>query len=83
LHRIQEVSYLLRAAKKCTKLAVRGANNLLWVKVGDEYQFAIQTWYVLYGSKVMQCGTTNAPMDSQIYINDTIRETQDDCASVY
>jgi hypothetical protein len=62
---------------------VRGAYNLVRVKEGDEHKLAFRTRYGLFEPLVMQFGTTNAPMDIQGYINNTIREALDRFASAY
>jgi hypothetical protein len=74
---------LLGKARIYTKLDVQGAYNLLRVKEGDEHKLAFQTRYGLYEPTVMQFGTTNAPVDFQGYINNSIREALDDFASAY
>jgi len=56
---------------------------LLLVREGDEYKLAFQTRYGLFEPMVMQFRTTNASVDFQGYINNTIREALDDFASAY
>jgi hypothetical protein len=80
---IKETLNLLGKAQMYTKLDVRGAYNLFRVKNGDEHKLAFRTRYGLYEPTVMQFGTTNAPADSQGYINNAIREALDDFASAY
>ena len=73
----------LAKARIYTKPDVRGAYNLLRVKEGDEHKLAFRTRYRLYEPTVMQFGTTNAAVDFQGYINNTIREALDDFVSAY
>jgi len=80
---IQETLDLLAGARIYTKLCVRGAYNMVWVKEGDEHKLAFHTRYRLFEPFVIQFGTTNAPADFQGYINNTIREALDRFASAY
>jgi len=80
---IWETFNLHWGAKIYTKHDVRGAYNVLRVKVEDEHMFDFRTGYGLFEPMVMQFGTMNAPADFQGYINNTIREALDDFASAY
>jgi hypothetical protein len=53
------------------------------VREGDEQKLAFPTRYGLFEQLVMQFGTTNAAVDFQGYINDTIREALDHFASAF
>jgi hypothetical protein len=53
------------------------------VKEGDEHGLSFQTRYGLFEPTVMQFGTTIAPADFQVYINNTIQEALDNFLSAY
>jgi hypothetical protein len=69
---IQETLDLLAGAQIYTKLDVRGAYNLVWVKEGDEHKLAFGTRYGMFEPLAMQFVTTNAPADFEGYMNDSI-----------
>jgi hypothetical protein len=75
LRLIQETFKLLAGARVYTKLDVRGAYHLVWVKDGDEHKLAFRTRYGLSEHMVMHFGTSNAPADFKGYFNNTIRES--------
>jgi hypothetical protein len=66
-----------------TTLDGRGAYSLLNVKEGDEHGLFFRTRYGLFEPTVMQFGTTIAPADFQVYINNTIQEALDNFLSAY
>ena len=52
-----------------TKLNIRSAYNLIWIKEGDEWKMAFQTRYGHFEYKVMPFGLANAPATFQDHIN--------------
>ena len=74
LPNISKLQDQLSGAQWFTKLDLRGAYNLIWIKPGEEWKIAFQTRYGLYKSMVMPFGLTNAPATCQEVINNALRE---------
>jgi len=60
----------LGKAFRYTKIDLRGAYNLLRMRVGDEWKTAFRTRYGLFEYTVMPFGLTNAPAVFQHMMND-------------
>ncbi|KAK3571328.1 hypothetical protein QTP86_007563 [Hemibagrus guttatus] len=64
----------LRAARIFTKLDLRSAYNLVWIKKGDEWKTAFHTTHGHYEYRVMPFGLTNAPAVFQALINGVFQD---------
>ena len=73
----------LRGARIFTKLDLRNAYHLTWIKEGDEYKTAFRTRYDLFEYPVMPFALTNTPATFQSYIDDCLRPYIDDFAVCY
>jgi hypothetical protein len=80
---IKETLTLAGMAGIYTKVDMRGAYNLVWIKEWDEHKLDFRTRYGLYTPTVRQFGTTHAPADFQGYLTNAIREALDDFATAY
>ena len=65
----------LNGAKFFTKLDLRGAYNLVQIRLGDEWKTAFRTRYFEY--TVMPFGLSNAPVVFQHMVNDIFRDFLD------
>ena len=73
----------LSGAKYFTKLDLRGAYNLVRIRLGDEWKTAFCTRYGHFEYTVMPFGLTNAPAVFQHMENDIFREFLDVFTIVY
>lgn len=64
----------LRGARIYTKLDLRSAYNLVWIREGDEWKTAFHTTHGHYEYQVMPYGLTNAPVVFQSLINEVFRD---------
>ena len=80
---IDETLDCIQDAKIYTKLDLRGAYNLVRIKVGKEWKTAFRTRYGLFEYMVMPFGLTNAPATFQSMINDVLRPFLDVFVVVY
>jgi hypothetical protein len=80
---ISEMRDRVREARIFTKLDLRGAYSLIWIKEGDEYNTAFRTRYGHCEYRVMPFGLTNAPVTFQSYIDDFLWPYIDDLAVCY
>jgi len=60
----------MRGALIFTKLDLRNAYHLIWIKEGEEYKNAFRTRYCQLEYRVMPFGSTNAPATFEAYIDD-------------
>ena len=74
LPQIEETLNQICGAQYFTRLDLRSAYNLIWIKEGNEWKTAFRTWYGLYEFLVMPFELTNAPATYQRFVNDTLRE---------
>ncbi len=70
-------------AKKYSKIALRGAYNLVRIQEGDEWRTTFCTRYGHLEYVVMPFGFTNAPVVFQHFMNDDFREYLDDFVVCY
>jgi len=80
---ISEMLDKLRGAQIFTKLDLRNAYHLVWIKEGDEYKTACRMGYGHFDYRVMPFGLTNAPATFQSYIDDCLRPYIDDFTLCY
>ena len=73
----------VREARIFTKLDLRSAYNLIWIKEGDEYKTAFRTHFGQFEYRAMPFGLTKAPATFQSYIDDCVRPSIDDFAVFY
>ena len=73
----------LCGAKFFTKLDLRGAYNLVRIRLGDEWKTAFRTRYGHFEYTVMPFGLTNAPTVFQHMANDIFRDFFDIFTIVY
>ncbi|KAK3551728.1 hypothetical protein QTP70_023263 [Hemibagrus guttatus] len=64
----------LRGARFFTKLALRSAYNLVWIREGDEWKTAFHTTHGHYEYLVISFGLTNAPAVFQFLINEVFQD---------
>ena len=69
---IDETLTRIAKAKIVTKIDIRDAYNLIWIKEGDEWKTALRTRYGLFDFLVMPFGLNNAPATFQRYVNETL-----------
>ena len=69
------INYLERDG--LTKLDLRGAYNLIRMKLGEEWKTIFRTKYGLFESMVMPFGLTNTPATCQEVINNALQEYLD------
>ena len=73
----------LSQAKIYTKINLRGAYNLVCIKVGDKWKTAFQTRYEYFEYNVIPFGLTNVPAIFQHLMNDVFHEFLDHFVVVY
>jgi hypothetical protein len=73
----------LRVVKIFTKLALRSAYNLFWIKEREEDKTAFQKYYGQFEYRVMPFGPTNALATLQSYIGDFLWPYIDDFTVCY
>lgn len=73
----------LRAAKRFTKLDLRGAYNLVRIAQGDEWKTTFRTRYGSFEFLVMHFGLCNAPSTFQRFMNEIFADLLDVCVVVY
>ena len=66
-----------------TKIDLRGAYNLVRIRLGDEWNTAFRTRYGHFEYTFMPFGLTNAPAVFQHMANDIFRDLLDICLIVY
>ncbi len=66
-----------------TKLDLKGAYQLLRIKVGDEHKAAIRTRYGTFDSMVVRDGLCNAPSSFQFFLNDIFHDLLDKGVIIY
>ena len=74
---INEVLDWLVSVKVYTKLNIRSAYNLIWIKEGDEWKTAFRTCYGHFEYRVMPFGLVNTPATFQGYINGVLHDCLD------
>ena len=67
----------LVSAKVYTKLDIRLAYNLIWIKEGDEWKMAFRTCYGHFEYHVMSFGLVNTLVMFQGYINGVLHDCLD------
>ena len=70
-------------AKVYTKIDLRGAYSLVWIKEGDEWMLPFWTRYGHLEYNVIPFSLTNAPVTFQHLINDIFREFLEDFVVCY
>jgi hypothetical protein len=80
---ISEILERVGKGKIFTKLDLRGAYNLIRIKVGDEFKTAFRTRYGQFEYQVMPFGLTNAPATFQAYMDDCLLPYMDDFVVCY
>ncbi len=73
----------LHTGKIFTKIDLRGAYNLLMIRLGDEWKIAFRTCYGHFEYTVMPFGLTNAPVVFQHLMNNIFGEYMDEFVVVY
>jgi len=73
----------LHTGKIFTKIDLRGAYNLLMIRLGDEWKIAFRTCYGHFEYTVMPFGLTNAPVVFQHLMNNIFEEYMDEFVVVY
>ena len=73
----------VNGAKFFTKIDLRGAYNLMRIRLGDEWKTAFRTQYGHFEYTVMPFGLTNAPAVFQHMANDIFRDLLDICLIIY
>ena len=74
---INKVLDWLVGVKVYTKLNIRLAYNLIWIKEGDKWKMAFQTCYGHFEYHVMPFGLVNTPAMFQGYINRVLHDGLD------
>ena len=80
---IPELFQRFRDAQVFSKLDLRGAYNLVRIRVGDEWKTAFRSRFGHFEYLVMPFGLCNAPATFQHLVNDIFREYLDDFLVVY
>jgi hypothetical protein len=83
LRLIEETLRQVAGARYFTRLDLRSAFNLIWIKAGDEWKTAFRTRYGLFEFLVMLFGLNNALATCQQFVNDTLREFLNVFCAVY
>ena len=73
----------LQLRRVFSKIDLRGAYNLVCIRLGDERKTKFWTWYRLFEYHVMPFGLTNAPVVFQHMMNDIFHEYLDQFMVVY
>ncbi len=73
----------LRQATIFTKLDLKGAYQLLRIRVGDEHKAAIRTRYGTFESLVVRDGLCNAPASFRFFLNDIFHDLLDKGVIIY
>ena len=73
----------LRSFTVFTKLDLKGAYQLLRIRVGDEHKAAIRTRYGTFDSLVVRDGLCNAPSSFQFFLNDIFHDLLDNGVIIY
>ena len=73
----------LSGTKIYTKLDIRAAYNRVWMKEGDKWKTAFQTWYGHYEYCMMPFRLANAPATFQGFINYALWDLLDICCIAY
>jgi hypothetical protein len=80
---INELFDRLRSARYFTRVDLRGAYNLIRMKLGEEWKTAFRCRYGHFQYKVLPLGLTNAPASFQALINDTLKGCLDQYAIAF
>ena len=80
---IPELLNQLQAGRIFSKIDLRGAYNLVHIKLGDEWKTTFRTRYGHFEYMVMAFGLTNAPVVFQHMMNDIFREYLDQIVVIY
>ncbi|KAJ1121322.1 hypothetical protein NDU88_009435 [Pleurodeles waltl] len=80
---IRDIPDAIQGAKIFTKLDLRGAYHLLWIKEGDEWKTAFRTPFGHYEYRVMPFGVTNAPSVFQRFMDSVFSDVLNQYVVIY